>query len=359
MSYGPAAEYAEGAGDVDGVVGIGAGIPVHEQLLRRDPAVGANARLDPIGEGAPARQQAEFLLAGGLELHGPSVRLAGQTGEERLEVDAGLAPEATADVRYDDAHFVVGKLEGVTEQVPDGERRLSARPDGHLVAGFPLDDGDVSLQRDVLHRRVGVVALDDPVRLGETGLDVTLAYPRDIGDVRARLRAEGGLDVLVAAEVGVHPGGVGIKGFELAQHRRQDLVLDVDQVDGPAGDVQALSRHRGDGLAEMPGLALGEDGLVYDVQPDPVVELLTGEDGMHPRQALSLGSVDGDDPCPRVRALLDLGIQHAGEHHVARVHGAARQLDGVVGTLNIVANPGRERKDGGLRHISVPPLSLR
>ena len=162
------------AGDVDGVVGVGAGVPVHEQLLRRDPAVGANARLDPIGEGAPAGQQAEFLLAGGLELHGPSVRLVGQAGEEWLEVDAGLAPEATADVRYDDAHLVVGKLEGVTEQVPDGEGRLGARPDGHLVARLPLDDGDVGLQRDVLHRRVGVVALDDPVRLGETGFDVAL-----------------------------------------------------------------------------------------------------------------------------------------------------------------------------------------
>ena len=69
------------------------------QLLCRDPAVGANASLDPVGESAPAWQQAEFLLVGRLELHGPSVRLAGQAGEERLEVDAGLAPETTADVR--------------------------------------------------------------------------------------------------------------------------------------------------------------------------------------------------------------------------------------------------------------------
>ena len=183
------------------------------------------------------------------------------------------------------------------------------------------------------------------------------AYPRDIGDVRARLRAEGGLYVLVAAEVGVHPGGVGIEGFELAQHRRQDLVLDVDQVDGPAGDVQALRCHGGDRLAEVPRLALGEDGLVHDVQPDPVVELLTCQDGVHPRQALGLGSVDGDDPCPGVRALFDLGIQHSGEHHVARVHGPARQLDGVVGTLHVVANAGREGK-GGASDISQFPLCL-
>ena len=62
----------------------------------------------------------------------------------------------------------------MAKEVPDGERRLGARPDGHLVARLPFDDGDVSLQRDVLNRRVGVVALDDPVRLGETGLESPL-----------------------------------------------------------------------------------------------------------------------------------------------------------------------------------------
>ena len=60
-----------------------------------------------------------------------------------------------------------------------------------LVARLPLDDGDVGLQRDVLHRGVGVLALDDPLRLGEARLDVALADLGDIGDVGARLRAEG------------------------------------------------------------------------------------------------------------------------------------------------------------------------
>ena len=50
-------------GDVDGVVGIGTRVPVHAEMLRRDPTLGTHPCLDPVGEGASARQEAELLLA--------------------------------------------------------------------------------------------------------------------------------------------------------------------------------------------------------------------------------------------------------------------------------------------------------
>ncbi len=114
-------------------------------------------------------------------------------------------------------------------------------------------------KRDVLNGGVGVLALDDPVRLGEASVDIALAHPGDIGDVRPGLRAERRLHVLVASEVGMDPGGAVFEGIELAKDRRQHLVLDVDQLHGPAGDVQALGRNGSDGFAEVPDDVLGKD----------------------------------------------------------------------------------------------------
>ena len=282
-----------------------------------------------------------------------------EAGEQRLEGDAGLAPEATAHMRYDDPHLVVRELEGVAEQVSDCEGRLGARPDRDLVARLPLDDGDVGLKRDVLDGGVRVLALDYPGRLGEARFDVALADPREIGDVGPRLRAERGFDVLVAAELWVDTRSAVLESFHLAQHRRENLILEFDQLDRPAGYVQALGCYGGDGLAEVADDFFCKYGLVDDVKPDAVVELLAGEHGMHSWEALGLGGVDREDLRPGVGALFHLGVQHARQHHVARVHGPAGELHGVIGPLNVLADVGRGRGDGGFRHISVPPCSRR
>ena len=131
-----------------------------------------------------------------------------------------------------------------------------------------------------------------------------------------------------------------VERVHLAEHGRQDFVLDVYQVDGPAGDVQAFGRHSDDGLAEVPHGILGQDVLVHDIQADPVVELLAGEHRVHAREVLGLGGVDRQDLRPGMRAPLHLGMQHAGKYEVACVDGRARQLCGVVGPLDVVTHVG-------------------
>ena len=68
-------------GDVDGVVGVGAGVPVHRHLLGRDLSVGAHPGLDAVGQGAATGQQAELLLPGRLQAHRPSPGLAREAGD--------------------------------------------------------------------------------------------------------------------------------------------------------------------------------------------------------------------------------------------------------------------------------------
>ena len=339
-------------GDVDGVVGVGAGVPVHRHLLGRDLSVGAHPGLDAVGEGAATRQQAELLLPGRLQAHRPSPGLAREAGEQRLEVDARLSAETAADMGNHHPDLVQGQPQGGAEEVADRERRLRARPDGHLVAGLPLDDRDVGLEGDVLDGGVGVLAFDDPVRGREPRVHVTLAHPGDVRDVGAWLRAEGCLHVGIAAEVRVHQRRVPLDRLHRVEDRGEDLVLDVDQVDRRAGDVRSLGSHRCDRLTEMAHHVLGQDVLVDDVEAEAVVELMPGEHRVDAAERLGPRGVDADDPGPSVRALLDLGVEHAGQHEVAGVDGVARELSGDLDPLVTDA-------DRTLRHSAAPPSRLR
>ena len=317
---------ADGARDVDRVVGVGAGVPEHLHLLRDDAAVGEHAGLDAVGQRAAAGQQRELLFARRLELDRPAARLAGKAGDERLEVDARLAAEPAADVGDDDAHIVERQLEGVAEQVAHGEGRLRAGPDVDAVAGFPLGDGDVGFHRHVLHRRVGVLALDDPLRFGEALFDVALAALGQIGDVRAGLRREGRLDKVVAREIRMHQRRAGRERVHVVEDRRQHFVFDLDELDRRVGDRPRVGGHRRHRFAEVPDFVLGQNVLVDHVKAEPVREIMAGEDRAHAGQALGARHVDAANLGPRVRALLDLRVEHPWQRHVADVESRAGQL---------------------------------
>ena len=331
------------AGHVDGVVGVGTRVPEHRHLLGGDAAVGAHAGLDPVGQRAAAGQQAELLLSGRLEPDGSTAGLAGEAGHEGFEVDAGLAAEAAADVWDDHPNLVQRQPHRGAEEVADGERRLGAGPDRDLVACLPLHDHHMGLQRHVLHRGVGVLALDDPLGLGEPLLDVALADLLHVGEVRSRLRAEDRLDVAVAAELGVDQRRIRLEGDHRVEHRCQDLVLDVDQLDGLGRDLRALGGDRGDRLAEVAHHVLGEDVLVDDVEADLVVELVAGEHGVHARKRLGPRGVDAQDAGAGVRAVLDLRVEHRRQQQVPGVERVAGEL---LGRLDPRVVDADRRSDG-------------
>ena len=108
----------------------------------------------------------------------------------------------------------------------------------------------------------------------------------------------------------------------------EDLVLDLDEIDGLLGDVDGLGSDGGDGLAEVTHDVLGDDVLVDDVQAELVVEVVTGEHGVNARQRLGFRGVDAQDLRAGMRAALDLRVQHAGQDQIAGVQRVAGQLAG-------------------------------
>ena len=245
----------------------------------------------------------------------------------------------------------------MAEQATHGERRLRARPDVDAVADLPLRDRDMSLHRHVLHRRVGVFALDDPLGLGEALFDVAFAGHGEVGDVGAGMRREHRLDVVVGAEIRVHQRRVRRQRIHVVEDRPQDFVFHLDELDCLVGDRQRVGRHRRHRLAEMPDLVLGQDVLVDHVEAHLVVEVVAGEHRAHARQALGARDVDALDLGARVRALLDLGVEHAGQDHVADVDRRAGQLVRRIAARGAAADLPEGFGTCGLKHDCAPRCS--
>ena len=120
-----------------------------------------------------------------------------------------------------------------------------------------------------------------------------------------------------------------------AQHRRQRLVLDLDQVERVLGDVRVDGADRGHGVARVERLVGGEhvvaDPLerserlpeVDHVAVDPR-EVRVRDDGLDAVQRERLRGVDAHDPRVRMRAAQDAPVEHARQAHVDAVLGAPR-----------------------------------
>ena len=148
--------------------------------------------------------------------------------------------------------------------------------------------------------------------------------------------------------------GIGLHRLFGIEDGLENLVLDLDQIDGLLGDVDRLGRDSGDGLAEMTHDVLGDDVLVDDVQPELVVEVVTGEDGVNTLQRLGFRGVDAQDPRARVRAALDLRVQHAGQEQVAGVQRVAGELAGRLHARMADADRLHLGHRRDVKHISAP-----
>ena len=120
--------------------------------------------------------------------------------------------------------------------------------------------------------------------------------------------------------------GVGLHRLYGIEDRLEHLVLDLDEVDGLLGDVDGLGCHGGDGLAEVAHDVLGDDVLVDDVEPELVVEVVPVRTACTPGSAFGLRRVDAQDPRARVRAALDLRVQHARQDQIAGVERVTGEL---------------------------------
>jgi hypothetical protein len=155
----------------------------------------------------------------------------------------------------------------------------------------------------------------------------------------------GGLALLVLAD----QRRVGLQGLVRVDHRRERVVVDVDQLQGVAGDVGVLGDHRRDLLALEHHLVEGQDRLGVARQgrhPRQAVgvQVAAGDDRDHARVGGGRLGVDGGDAGVGERGAQQRHVQHAGQGDVVDVVAAAAQEAVVLLAPHRVAEPA----DGGL-----------
>jgi hypothetical protein len=129
-----------------------------------------------------------------------------------------------------------------------------------------------------------------------------------------------------------------------ARHRRQGLVVDVDELDGVLGDVGRLGDDRGDLLALEAHLVRGEHGLRVAGEgrhPGEVVlrQELACHDGDDARELLRLRGVDRPDTRVRERAPEELEVEHPRQGEVVEVLALAADEAGVFEPPDRVTDP--------------------
>ena len=150
-----------------------------------------------------------------------------------------LAAEPTADPLGEDMHVAVVEPEQIAKLLLGDERRLRARPHMQPAVVAPPGQRAVRLQMHMLRARGRIGHLVDGVGLLEALLDIAeLAMDVDI-DVVAERHA------LV-----VQDRRARFHGDFRIEHRRQQLVLDLQQPAGGFRRAFGLGRHGGDPLPD-------------------------------------------------------------------------------------------------------------
>ncbi len=172
----------------------------------------------------------------------PHHRTAGLQRGERAQILGDhllLAAEAAADALGEDMDVAVEQPEQIAKLLLGDERRLRARAHMQPAVVAPPGDGAVRLQMHVLRARGRIGHLVDGVGLGEALLDAAeLAVNVDIDVV-----AIGDALFVQDRRARLH-GGFGI------EHRRQKLVLDLEQAAGFFRGGFGFGDHGGDPLAD-------------------------------------------------------------------------------------------------------------
>ena len=261
--------------------------------------------------------------AGGHEVLGavlhPLDRLADhQRGDDRADVagvDRDLVAEAAADVGRDDPDLVLGQPRHQGVDGPVRVRSLAGGPQRELASDpLVVRDAAAGLHRRRVHARVDDVLGHHHVGVREDRLGGVLV---------AGLPVEA-VVVLLAVQVVADHRGVRRQRAADVDDRRQDVVLDVDELEGVPCGVPVLGHHERDLLALEAHLVGGQHGLhVVGQRGHPRQALRgqvgAGDDGLDLGVGLGRGHVDAHDGGVRHRRAEDREVQHAGQLDVVDV----------------------------------------
>ena len=156
-----------------------------------------------------------------------------------------------------------------------------------------------------------------------------------------------------------------LEGLLRRAHRRQRLVVDLDQLERVLRDVRGLRHHRRDLLALEANLVRYEDGLGVAGErrhPGEVVlrHQLAGHDRHDARKLLGARGVDRVEARVRERAAQELEVEHARQLDVVEVVALAADEAGILLARDGVADAtDLGRSHGQLSLSSSRPRSAR
>ena len=114
-------------------------------------------------------------------------------------------------------------------------------------------------------------------------------------------------------------------GFRHGHHRRQNLIIHIDQRQRSERRRLVVGHHRGDAVADIAHLRR-QHRLILD--PHPIdrlqpAEIVAGHDHANARQMRSARGIDFSDACMGMGTAQNLCVQHAGDRAIEGVDGAA------------------------------------
>jgi len=230
-----------------------------------------------------------------------------ERNQEVLRIELTARTEATADVKFDQAHPFLRKAEQACQDPPVDVRNLRrAEHSEDACEIIDLGDEPPSLER---HGRVATALdslLDDERCILERPIDVAPLDREAPGPVRVRAFVD---ELSFRLDRSLRP-----------EHNGERLVLDLDEVGGVLGRVPRLGDHDCNGLS----------GVAHDIACERMLKVVVqravrehphgdrakvggeiprSEDRFDARCAFRCGDVDGGDPGVRERAANDVGVE--------------------------------------------------
>ena len=262
------------------------------------------------------------------------VGFPGQHDGERFQIDIVLAAEPAPELGRDHPDLRDVHLQQLGALRADDEVALGGCVNLDLAVLGVAGERSLGLDIPLMHRLGVELALDDEVRFGEAFLHVALGEVEDLGEVgrlfRCRLDALGNLFLVQQRRVVRHR-------LHRVDHVRQDLVIDLDELDGLARDGVRGRGDRGDRMAVIEHL-LARHHIARDIAEidDQLArggifdrhfrEVVAGDDRLDALERLRLVGADGEHACMCVRAPEHAAVELARQVDVGAVARAAGDL---------------------------------
>ena len=322
--------------------GIGIGPAIHQDpaFLREDAAgrVDRGSERDRRAE-TPAGQH------GFVEREQDANRTPGlprRRGDQRLQFNRGLAPEAAPHIGHDHANIAEVEPEDPRQDLLDRRRRLGARPDRQFVV---LESGDhavrfegevgnagetVSMLENARGPLFGFlhIALLDDVLLKDVGAGDRIGLPREI-------------EICDTFEVLMEDRRIRADRRRRRVDNRQCLVIDVDQVEGVLRDFGRFGDHDRDRFADIAHLVARNHRSVVEIEPPggfchDLRQVGPGQDGDDTVERQGGRCVDPGDAGMGQRTAQDSPMGHAVNRDIADIDGPARDFLQQIGPERLI-----------------------